>query len=127
MKSFEIDSALDVEPVQFELGGEVFTVAPQPTGRILSIHLKMRTANEDDAARLGKEIVVWLGRGLNPEHEAYRGAPGHTDLDNPVEGCQGCRIEIMLEEGRLKPEKLVEIAGYVMQEMSSRPPTKSSS
>lgn len=126
MKSYSSPPPEDVEPVQFELNGEVFTVAPQPVGRILSVQLRLRQGDKD-YERLAREILVWLGRGLSSEHETYRDQPGHIDAaDNPVEGCQGCRIEVMLSEG-LKPELLMQIAGDVMNEMSSRPPTKSTS
>ncbi len=114
----------NLESTTFKIHDEEFTFTPVPTGGLMTKVFKSRQSKTSDIQAVNREILTWLGRGLSPEHEPYRDNPGH-DEENRVEGCQGCRIEVMLEDGLLSYGTLVEIATDLMAEVANRPPTKS--
>ncbi len=118
----------DLEPLTFQINGEEFTMTPQPTAGPLSAIFKSRTNRASDTHNMNRTMLVWMGRGLNPEHEAYGSSKGHENAaEEPVEGCQGCRIEVMLAEGLISYELLIEIASDMLKEVGNRPPTKRTS
>lgn len=118
--------AEDLEPLTFSINGEEFSLRPQPTAGPLSAIFKSRTNRASDVHNMNRTMLVWLGRGLNPEHEAYGDIKGHENAaEDPVKDCQGCRIEVMLAEGLISYELITEIASDMLKEVGNRPPTKS--
>lgn len=114
----------NLEPTTFHIHDEEFTFTPVPTGGLMTKVFKSRQSKSADIQTVNREILTWLGRGLAVDHEPFRDAPGHSE-ENRVEGCQGCRVEIMLEDGLLNYGTLIEIATDLMGEVANRPPTKS--
>lgn len=113
------------EPIEFEVDGETFVFTP-PSNDGLSLRLlKIRRGQNSDAQR---EVLVWFGRGLNPEHEQGIDWEGHDPEIEIVEGCGACRLESRLNDpgDAFDIETLGEIVDHLIGEAFERPPTSRS-
>jgi hypothetical protein len=111
-----------VEPIDFSLAGEPYLFTP-PQNAAMAVAI----VKAPDELRRMRAMFVWLGQGLNPDHEPYGDYAGHTSF---VQDCQGCRLESQINDP--SPENLItielisEIVSWLLAEVSERrPPTSS--
>lgn len=107
--------------IPFKIDGEDFWFQPPKNSTIALSAIKA----SGEGGVIAKETYVWLGQGLNPEHEPYGRYKGHESWKD---GCQACRIEEKLKDpnDNLDIYVLADIVAWLMKQAGGeRPPSSS--
>lgn len=125
MKSFSTKSIDAGGVIEFELDGDVYQFNPPKTATSFAAIMQIKgDSNEANIARLAA-MFMWLGQGLNREHQTRTGRkaqPGHLSY---VEGCTVCLLNDRLEDpdDDLEVSDVVDKITWLMGEVSGRPTT----
>jgi hypothetical protein len=109
--------------IEVPIEGEVYTLRPKKKAKVMLGMMKPDLDIEDPMAKpmaAPRALLSWFWDALDGDHLKTKKKPGH---DEPVEGCQACRIWDRLhdEDDNLEVETLLEVANDLYGEVADRP------
>lgn len=111
--------------IEVPLEGETYTLRPGKKTSVMLGLMKPKVDDDDPMAKpmaAPRALLDWFWRALDREHLKTKKQPGH---DEPVEGCQACRVydRLLDDDDPLEVETVLEAANDLYGEVSGERPT----
>lgn len=116
MRVFTSKDSDPQEPIPFEADGKQYSFTPSKKVDLLNVLLVPGKGATKELDRTS-QILNWFSKGLNKDHNEKH--------DNWTADCQACDIEKRIndDDDKLKKETILEIATWLIGEVSGSRPT----
>lgn len=114
IKTFVAKKDAEQRTIEFELAGDEYHFV---VGKSSDILLSLLSARRGQAEGLDqtRELLNWLGAGLNPDHEDHN--------EGPIDSCETCRLQTRLLDKRdldVDLDVVMEVVNWLIQEVSGQ-------
>lgn len=117
MRTFTAKRDAEQRVIEFELAGDEYHFHVGKSSDILLSLLSARRGQSEGLDQT-RELLNWLGTGLNPDHEDHN--------EGPVDGCETCRLQRRLLDKRdldVDLDVVMEAVNWLITEVSGQKTT----